>query len=215
MEKTFVITILCLGVIFISNSLADDLLPPSWRGEANTTFQMWEFDNDNIPPDLTAGWFNPYGTPEGNIYDPIGLIDWLPSYDAGGSVVADGIWKLYAGNLTLDIPNTLNTAPDSSKEIWLQITYLDPGGAGLPLPIIVDPAYDELTRERSITLDTNFIHDTYKIILRPNPTEETIKLSPVQCQLYVDQIVIDTICIPEPATIALLSLAGLLIRKKR
>jgi len=214
MEKKCVVAILCIGVIFASNCLADDLLPPSWRGEANSTFQMWEFGNSNIPADLSAGWFNPYGTPQANINNPFNLVSWLPSYNAGGNVTAYGIWKLYAGTLILDIPNTLNTDPDSSKEIWLQITYFDPYGAGLSLPIDVNPDYAELTRERSIILDTNFTHDTYKIILKPNPLEETITISPIQCQLYVDQIVIDTICVPEPATIMLLGLAGLLIRKR-
>ena len=206
---------LVLGCLLTSFASAEPIAP-DWRGDDNTTFQAWTFDNNNSPADLDPASNNPYGTPTATIQDPFDMIDWLPTYDAGGSAVAEGIWKLYAGKLLLDIPNTDNTAPDSSKEVWLQITYYDPAGAGGDLPVVVEPIYDSLTRLVRETLGTNFYRDTYEIIIRPNPLEETIKISPIQCQLYVDAITVDTWCVPEPSALALLAVGlGFVFFKRR
>ena len=199
---------LVLGFFLSSFAAAETIYTPQWRGDEGTTYQFWSFDNGNNPADLGPGSDNPYGTPTAAINDLFGLTDWLPTYNAGGSAVAGGIWKLWAGQLLLEIPNTNNTAPDSTKEIWLQITYYDPAGAGGDLPIEVLPNYDSISRLGREVLDTNFYRDTYEIIIRPNPLEETIEISPVQCQLYVDAVSVDTRCVPEPSILTLLA-AGL------
>ena len=43
-----------------ATALADDLFPPPWRGQPDTTFAHWTFDNQAAPyfPDA---WNNPYG----------------------------------------------------------------------------------------------------------------------------------------------------------
>ena len=210
---------LVLGCLLTSFASAATIPAPDWRGGDDTTFQTWTFDNDNSPADLDPASNNPYGTPTATIINPFGMTDWLPTYNAGGIDVAEGIWKVYAGQLLLDIPNTDNTVPDSWKEVWLQITYYDPSGAGGDLPVVVEPIYESLVRLARETLDTNFYRDTYEIIIRPNPIGETIKLSPIQCQLYVDAITVDTLCVPEPSALALLAAGivglGLVFLKRR
>ena len=205
----FVLIALCVQI-----SAAYDLLPPSWRGAANTTFQGWEFDTPDNPAVLEPTVMNPYGLPELSIVNPFGMTNWLPSYNTGVGEES-GIWKLYAGQLVLEIPNTENTAPDSFKEVWMQVTYHDPGGAGGYLPFVVDPVYTSINLEQRLVLDSGFYHDTYSIIIEPNPTHEQILISPIQCQLYVDEVVVDTICIPEPATLGLLGIGGMLLCRKR
>jgi hypothetical protein len=174
---------------------------------------MWEFSNGNNPADLAPGWFNPNATPEASINDPYGTAGWLQTYNG-----EEGVWDLTQNTpLDLYIPNTSNNAPETWKEIRLQVTYLDPYGNGCEIPIAVEPPYKSLTRVSHQQLNTGYYHDTYDIVIEPNPPlEETITLRPIQCSLYVDEVVVDTRCIPEPATIGLLGLAGLfLVRKRR
>jgi hypothetical protein len=57
---------------------------------------------------------------------------------------------------------------------------------------------------------------TYHITILPNPDFETIVIQPTDCTLYIDQIVLDTICtVPEPATFGLLGLGALALLRKR
>lgn len=206
--------VIVLVGVWASICLGNDICPPEWRNskDDDTTFQMWEFSNGNNPADLEPGWFNQNDTPSADIYNPEGIADWLPTYSG-----ANGVWGLtQVTPLDLYIPNTGNNEPESWKEIRLQVTYLDPYGDGYEIPVAVEPPYKSLTRVSHQQLDNGYYHDTYDIVIEPNPSAETITLKPIQCALYVDEVVVDTRCIPEPATIGLLGLAGLfLIRKRR
>ena len=54
---------------------ADDLLPPSWRGDPGTTFQQWRFDSSEcIEPEAAV---NPYGNPSAVPQDISALLDEL------------------------------------------------------------------------------------------------------------------------------------------
>ena len=58
---------------------------------------------------------------------------------------------------------------------------------------------------------TNWLYADGADIIEPNPNEESIQIKPRDCTIYIDEIVIDTICIPEPASMAmLLGTSGLL-----
>ena len=130
-------------------------IPAPWRGDPDSTLQAWEFSTPDNPAILAPGWDNPNGTPVATIVDAtgLGMTYHMPSYDAGGSEIEYGIWKVYAGMIVLDIPNTTNTAPDTWKDIWLQITYIDPDGSGGNIPFGVEPPYTSLTLEERIVLD--------------------------------------------------------------
>ena len=161
-------------------------------------------DNPSVP-DIVD---NPYGDPDltftgGQHY---------PTYNG-----ADGVWRVTAiGSIDIFVPNSPNTGPNTWKEIVLQITYADPyGDPGWDIPIVTIPTAESVTKVDSYTLANGYLHDTYHIIIRPNPPEEIIDLLSIQCAMYVDQIIVDTICLPEPATVSMLGLGLLALLKKR
>lgn len=209
-----VLTVLLVMSATVSATIVNDSVP-SWRGEENTTFQAWGFDDASNPASVELSSVNIYGAPTLNIINVFGLTDWMPDYTTSQGT-AYGVWKLYAGQMEITIPNTDNTEPDTWKEILIQITYYDPGGVGGNIPLVFNPL-PSATVERTgrDELDNGFFHDTYRIIIMPNPTSEDITISPIQCQLYVDEVIIDTACLPEPMTIAMLGLGGLMLRRKK
>ena len=85
----------------------------------------------------------------------------------------------------------------------------------MEIPIIVVPPYESLIRVEQQLMPNGYLHDTYSIILRPNPLLEEIDMFSIQCEIYVDEVVVDTICIPEPSMICLLSLGALIQLQKR
>ena len=188
-------------------AFADDLFPPSWRttppGEGFTTFQSWEFGTDTnpSPPDVNL---NHFGTPVLTVHGDFPYTVWKA--DDNGH---QGVWR-FEDWMTLDVPN--NPPPLDFKEIWLQITYSaaeghDPQVYTLPPESLVESV--EKTQ-----LDAYYWHETFRIIITPNPNSETIYIEPRDCSLYVDEIVLDTQCVPEPASLLLLAVSSLLLRRR-
>jgi hypothetical protein len=188
-----------------------DINPPSFRtsppGQATTTMQGWSFST-NANPAIADVVNNSFGIPTLSVSSGI----WMSSF-AGAS----GVWRfISSGSIDMYIPNAGNNAPDTWKEVNLQIIYKDPAGSGDEVPLITNPGYESSERITHQSVGTQgYWLDTYKIIIRPNPPGEELLAFTIQCALYVDEIVVDTICIPEPATMSLLGLGGLLLRKRR
>lgn len=215
MRKTiFVGMLLLAGVAGATlTGLATDQVEPAWRGQANTTLQAWSFDTGDNPGLVTLDE-NLYGTPSAEVFVPdTGFPKW--TYWMASDYSHTGVWRIYeADYLQLYIPNTRVTSPDSYKEIWLQITYSS-GEAGRHPEIQTDPVYTSLTLVKSTILDSLYYRDVFRIIIEPNPTEEWISIMPRDCVVYIDEIVVDTICIPEPATMLILGLGAVLLRKRK
>ena len=195
-----------------------DLNPPDWRtkpaGIPPTSLQGWSFStNDN--PAIADVVNNDFGDPtlDITIASPTGR--YFQTYDAGGGA-HQGVWMVTALDyIDIYIPNSGDNDPETWKEIWLQIIYSDPGGTGAQVPIDTNPDYASLNREPLQDLGDGYVLDTYSIIIEPNPPWEEVLTFAIQCQIYIDEIVVDTMCVPEPATIILLGLGGLLLRKRR
>jgi hypothetical protein len=206
-------TISALVVLAVTASLATayDILPPVlWeRGAEGTTLQIWEFNAEvnPVPPDVVE---NPFGDPLATIvgsdqgtdqFDPL----WLA--EDGGHV---GVWRT-GGLIQLYVPNA--PTPNRWKWIWLQITY-NAGNDYSPV-IQTEPAWVQKDLVYSLDAGGGYKHDTYFIAIPDNPEVEWITILPAFCALYVDEIVVDTICIPEPAAVALISLGGVFLFRRR
>jgi len=191
---------------------------PVWRGNPNATHQLWTFSTDANPasPEYVS---NPYGDPTAAVFDddPV-TMNWL--YENRGH---QGVWKT-KGFVKIDMPNTDMTEPDTFKRILVQMIY-DAGIDALGRPIDAwlriatpaDPLSPGIRPDFSRELPDGYRYSRWWLTLKPNPTEETIYLLPFYCNLYVDAIEIDTICIPEPATLSMLGLGALgsfLLRKR-
>jgi hypothetical protein len=192
---------LCMAITLATGSIAVayEVIIPPWRGADGSTYQAWEFGTDNpVPlPDIVD---NPYGEPLLNVVTPFG-------WD-------NGAWAL-SGEMDIYLPN--RPVIDGWKELWIQVTWKPAGlDAGLSLPdqpnVAVTP-FDFATFYRDDqTLPDGWIVSLYKIEMWPNPLEEWVT---IKGDILVDELIIDTICIPEPMTIVLLGLGALTLLKKR
>jgi hypothetical protein len=198
-RRTALCTVLTVMVAAMAApAWADDLNPPPWRGQPGTTFGMWEFSTSNPNPLPELGYIYPYGMPTTEVYP--GLFQSWQSTWGGRS----GVWPL-SGEIYVTIPNL--PLPNPFKDIWVQLTWAEQAPN-------VDPTVTETrfsvpsTVVSEVPLAGGWFHTTYLIHIEPNPDWEKILITGA---VNVDEMVIDTRCIPEPTTMALLGLgvAGL------
>lgn len=220
-----IIVVACVSVV--SATIINDTAP-SWRGDQNTTYQAWGFDTSANPASVEPGSYNPYGATNFWVDDVDTTFPYSGTYwkglDGGvndgqpGATYHSGVWRLDNSFVEIYIPN--NPTQNEQKIIQLQMTYYASGttGANPEMDIFTDPMYNfkSITQTSKTLLDVEgYYHAIWEIIIEPNPNNETLYIWPRDCTLYIDEIVIDTICIPEPITVAILGLGGLLMAVRR
>lgn len=209
--------VLMLFLLVVSFALADDLSPPPWRGQPGSAWADWEFltpQEQDVVPDFGA---NPFG---------MSLLDVAPTHpwqqEWGGRI---GVWGL-SGLLHIEMDNTRILNP--YKLLQIQLTwsgqYTSPAavptlyvGANLVTGQPVPPADIMLLDRVDLNLGptgtgTDWYHSTFLFKIIPNPAWEWIDIAG---SIWVDEVVVDTICVPEPATLSLLGLGALLLRRRR
>jgi hypothetical protein len=187
--------VLCL---VIGPALADDLNPPAWRGGTRTTFGEWEFTTSNPTPPPEPGYVYPWGLPTTEVFPGL-FQNWLNEW--GGR---QGVWPL-SGEIYVTIPN--NPEPLPYKDIWIQLTWAQQ--APSVFPAVSETRFSvPATLIAETPLPNGWFHSTYEIQLFPNPDWEKILITGA---INVDELVIDTQCVPEPGSVVLLVLGGLAV----
>ena len=213
------ICIVCVMVLSATPALrADDFAPPAWvRGDPLTTAAEWEFTSAGLGPHAPDGGTvativgDAGGIPTASIFG--GGAGSFPTWGPGDG---DGEW-FAAGTVAMfidfDIPNWIDT--ELVKFLRIQVTF-----AG-PTPFIAaisafDPSVGSVIIVPTGTTLHSPGHILFEYSLFPNPDIETFFLE-VPVGGSIDQVVVDTISIPEPATMGLLSIGGLalLLRRKK
>jgi hypothetical protein len=159
---------------------ADDFNSPAWRGQERTTYQRWEFGADDPMPSPDS-YTNPQGVPSLTVTGDTAL--WLSS-DLGET----GVWK-FEDYVIVEIANF--DEPYPFKEVWMQLTYTAGGS-----PLVYADTVDGRFWGRKVYEEPadSYFHAIWQIVIEPNPTSETIYIEPRDCTIYIDEIVIDTIC---------------------
>ena len=209
LKRFVVLAVISVASLLVQDAMAAlDLNPPAWRGEAGSTYQMWDFDTDQNPIEADPH-LNPYGQAWATIvYDDVFSNSWI---EEDGTTGHYGVWRVEDW-IKIHIPND-PAAPPQQKTIWIQMMFRTPPECEhCESQIFTNPAYASIETLEAILVDDQYVRATYVITLDMSPTSEEIYILPRDCQLYVDWLIIDTI--PEPATIALL-LTGSLMTLRR
>ena len=226
-------TVFCLAFVlwtFAPLAFADDFAPPTWRDLPESYYAAWEFLQGPLPtsgilPDVEGD--GGAGMPGEFLYDKFPThIDldgdgwvWDPA-DGDGGMVNPGRDASFA-------INAINWVDEKPKKlIRVQLTYM-----GVP-PVVVsaagslyhpyhipgaDPGQTFLPPVQAgppMMVDDNHLYADVEIW--PNPDWEQIIVD-VPMGTVIDEVVLDTISIPEPGTFALfgLGLVGLVGWRRR
>jgi hypothetical protein len=201
---SIVVVLSCVLGFVAPTAARGELVDPPWpRGAAGSTYQRWEFGTPEDEPPPEADAITPYGDPSLKVNGH----EWIDMDPSLGT--RQGIWAL-SGEIDVFLYNS--SIPRPRKEVLIQIVWTpeDPAQGSPALPfqpivgvasnppalVVIEPPVDH------VLADGWFRRDVW-IRMEPNPHMEWIT---IKGNVLVDRLVIDTICIPEPASIALLSL---------
>jgi len=241
---TMCLAVVCCGWPALAEDLYP---PPWDSSLPNQTTQVWEVPDiyvlyhplgGPLPEEILPGFSssfdpttdgNPYGYPvvQLDVYVPPGvtgtgyweweevlgpdgetnIVTWHYNGDAGTQ-----------GKVTITIPN--NKDENLYKDLFYQVTadgsisptgdgpFTEPAGSSQPLPSGYESAHQ--------WPNSSWYTWTGYMRIVPNPEEETFTFYVVPCT-NIGEIVIDTVCAPEPASVGLLlfGAAGLLVRRRR
>ena len=205
--------LLVLMVAGVAPALANDIVPAPWRGAEGTTYARYEFLTPEDAP-LPDQLVNPYGQPTALMTPGVGQ-QWWPDW---GDV--RGVWPL-SGRADFLIPNRPEPLP--FKEIWIQLTWAEQVPEAAPVVLIGLPGAEPkpATLFGSVILGptgepppagASWVHAVYTFRIEPNPPGELITIGGA---IMVDEIVIETICAPEPQSLAFLALAAMPLLRRR
>jgi hypothetical protein len=163
------------------------------------THEVWSFSAWNYGPvQPDPGWHNENGdTP------PLLVVSSGSNWDASVGQ-HQGVWTL-CGEMDFIIPNYPDTARPE-KDIVVDVIWKGAGKSNFipDKPLLgIECDYDKVIIQKDdiFRSEDGFITTRFVLNVFPNPATEWIVL---KGDIMVDSVSIDTICIPEPATLGLL-----------
>ncbi|MCK4342900.1 MAG: hypothetical protein KAY37_14395 [Phycisphaerae bacterium] len=193
-----IVGLLAIMALVAPATLADDLYPPPWdRYGPTSTYAHWKFDSEpddplNIAPEEG---YNPFGVclievPAAGIYD-----EWWNTYQG-----RQGVWYIdYYDWMQIRCDNY--PEPQPLKIIYLQITWWPEDNGDRPRPKVwgVPPEVGNFDLVHEEQLADGWMYGRWYQTIEPNPDHEWIDIwsegGGSTDYLYIDQIVIDTICL--------------------
>jgi hypothetical protein len=186
---------------------------PQWAGGV-ITHQRWEFNQDLNYPVEKNNPFAPPGTPWANV-----------AHGAGATVNGPNgtptrVWQIVPdpfdpgapGYLDVFVPNS--PADNTRKKVvWAQVTT----DSSEPSVVVTDPASGTVMGTVSVVGIANTYPTTawytyaYRIDIPTNPNVEMITFNGIVVGKSISEVSIDTICVPEPASVAMLASAALFL----
>lgn len=205
--------LLLAAAVIAPVAAAHDLTPPPWRGDPGSTFQHWMFNQPPNPagPTLPDQLQQVPGLGQPSYMEP-GPFQWHPTFMGMGGVLSvpgGGVVRFF-------IPN-FEEPPPHFKKIRVQLTWF----TGNPNTIVIPPGGPAIggTVSTQPIPGTAWNHSTVDFMLDGCPPYEFVAIRNLTSdKVFLDQVVIDTICtpVPEPATMAALGIGAFaFIRRKR
>ena len=214
-------TSLFAAILICVSTYADNFAPPPWVGQPLSYHAEWDFPSytDISNPDSESD-----GGPINNefLYDQFSThID----YDGPGWVwdVADGdggVTKPGGGSFGINTINWVDELPLKYVRVQLTFTGLAPDvphAQGFSFDLYhgggaTTTDHGLFASDLPVFVDAN--HAYWDITMIPNPDWEQIVVNVPQGTI-IDQIVVDTISIPEPSTMTVLALGAFLVLRRR
>jgi len=189
-----------IAVLLFAASQTDASL---WYPASGSTYQSWDFATNANPaaPEVSQ---NPFGTAS---------VILAPTSNGTSLVWDNGVWSSTEFSANFTVPN--QPVANELKEMVVQIRYR---GGDFYLSWAIDSGGNQFTlTSRDVVTENGWNTVTDKYQIRPNPNTEYLcyGFSGVTAPAALDWVTIDTRCIPEPATMALLGLGMLLGRKRK
>ena len=219
-------SLIVLTVLVTCNQgLAHDYWSPDWRDEPGTTCAVWDawgLYPGPMPPDVVTA--NPGGLALPYAHADTASAFLMDSWmDTFGETRQDVLEIIGDDEVVFHLDNYDRNWPE--KRVRVQVTF--DSDQVHPVAFNVVLGYDGVTLPLHVPADLfavteppGWVTAAYDFSVCPNPLWEDVYLkfgfdATHASAAYVDQVVIDTWCTPEPATLALLGLGAVALVARR
>lgn len=223
----------CLAVICAATAAWGDTPPPWSRSASGATYSVWNFVTSatNPAPDVV---YNPYGTASGSVnYNPPVGTGWYGNAGNGnytnslGAVVGTTsvygsvpyFWDIANGSMSFSIPTApANGLPETNQ---IQVTYYVDIDKAPTISVAGGTQIGSTTvTETGIGGAGEWYTELETWLIQPGTGSDIITILGNSRGSVIDQVIVDTLTVPEPSTISLAALGvaafvGSVLRRRR